>query len=114
MAASARDLETRRAVLLLELARTPDMRPGSITEAFRRCGKDFCRCARKGDRGHGPYFAYTLKVDGRTRTIQLREGPLLDRIRREVSAYRRFRETCQKLVEVSQALCEARASRRPA
>lgn len=108
MASSVKDLETRRALLLLDLARTPDMRPGSLTETYRKCGKDLCRCAGKGDRGHGPYFAYTVKVDGRTRTLQLREGPLLETIRREVAAYKRFRDTCQKLVLVSRQISDAR------
>ena len=101
-------LESDRAALLEKLRVAADMRRGSITEVFRRCGKDNCRCADASDPGHGPYYAYTRKVGGKTKTVQLRAGPLLSKIEREVVAGREFRATCDRLLDVSEALCEAR------
>ena len=101
-------LEKRRRGLLRELAQTGDMRRGSISENYRRCGKPRCRCAAPGDPGHGPYYAFTRKVHGKTRTLNLRPGARLSRIRSEVETYRHFRQTCQRLVELNEQICEAR------
>lgn len=101
-------LEFDRAALLQALAATGDMRRGSITEVYRSCGKSACACAAADHPGHGPYYAFTKKVEGKTRTLQLRPGPLLEKIEREVTAYRVFRETCERLVLVNEALCDRR------
>ena len=101
-------LEAERSALLDKLATTGDMRRGSITECFRRCGKPTCACALPDHPGHGPYYAYTKKVKGKTKTLQLRPGPLLEKIQREVDAYRVFRTTCERLFDVNESICEAR------
>jgi hypothetical protein len=101
-------LEAEREALLERLAATGDMRRGSITEVYRSCGKPTCRCAAADDPVHGPYFALTRTVNGKTKTLQMRHGPLLTKIEREVEMYRTFRETCDQLVTVNESLCDAR------
>ena len=108
MAKSLEDLESQRAGLLRALAQTGDMRRGSINEVYRRCGKDNCACADPGHPGHGPFYAYTTKVAGKTKTLQLRPGALLSKIEREVSEYKHFRATSERVIEVSEQLCNAR------
>jgi len=61
------ELESQRAALLHELAQTGDMRRGSINEVYRRCGKDNCACVDPAHPGHGPFYAYTVKVAGKPR-----------------------------------------------
>ena len=78
MAETLEELEQRRKALLGTLAATGDMRRGSITESYRPCGKSTCACAQAGHPGHGPFYAFTRKVGGRTQTIQLRPGPALN------------------------------------
>ena len=101
-------LETERSALLQKLAATSDMRRGSITECFRRCGKPSCACVAADHPGHGPYYAFTTKVDGKTKTLQLRPGPLLTKVEREVATYRDFRSTCGRLLDINEAICDAR------
>lgn len=101
-------LETQRDDILRQMTRLGDMRKGSITEAFRACGKAACACSAPDHPGHGPYYAFTTKVAGRTKTIQLRAGARLDKFQREVDVYKEFRGLSEKLIEVNQALCEAR------
>lgn len=101
-------LETERSALLQKLAATGDMRRGSITECYRRCGKANCACTSADHPGHGPYFAFTKKVDGKTKTLQLRPGPLLTKAQREVETYRSFRATCDRLLDANEAICTAR------
>ena len=49
-------LVTKRDAILREMAQTGDMRRGSITEAFRPCGKANCACSQADHPGHGPYL----------------------------------------------------------
>ena len=72
MAKSLEQLESEQVALLRQLAECGDMRRGSINEVYRRCGKDNCACADSGHPGHGPFYAYTTKVNGKTKTLQLR------------------------------------------
>ena len=108
MAHSIEALEAKRQMLREQLAQIGDMRRGSITEAYRACGKQSCCCKRSDHPGHGPYYAYTIKIAGKTKTLQLRPGPLLSKIEREVEAYRSFRALSEQLLQINQAICEAR------
>jgi hypothetical protein len=101
-------LETERDDILRQMTRLGDMRKGSITEAFRCCGKPACACFAPDHPGHGPYYAFTTKVAGKTKTVQLRAGPRLNKFQREVEVYKQFRALSERLIAVSQALCEAR------
>ena len=101
------DLEQRRAELYAQLAGTGDFRPGSVNETWRRCGKPNCACAQPGNPGHGPRYLWTRSADGRTRTRQLAAAEL-DKVRGEVAAYRQFVAVSEQIVQVNEAICEAR------
>ena len=102
------ELERRRAELYAELGLVGDFRRGSLNEVFRKCGKPNCACAAPGHPGHGPQWNLTRKADGRTRTVHLRPGPELEKARREVSEYERFRDLVGRVTEVNEAICSAR------
>jgi hypothetical protein len=102
------ELEHRRAELYRELGQVGDFRRGSLNEVRRKCGKPNCACAASGHPGHGPQWNLTRKADGRTRTVHLRPGPELDKARREVEEYQRFRDLVGQVTEVNEAICDAR------
>jgi hypothetical protein len=102
------DLERRRGDLYAELGQVGDFRRGSLNEVRRKCGKPNCACAAPGHPGHGPQWNLTRKADGRTRTVHLRPGPELDKARREVAEYERFRDLAGQVTEVNEAICQAR------
>jgi Family of unknown function (DUF6788) len=102
------ELERRRAELYAELARVGDFRRGSLNEVRRKCGKPNCACAAPGHPGHGPQWNLTRKAEGRTRTVHLRPGPELEKARREVAEYERFRDLVARLTEVNETICSAR------
>jgi len=104
---SLQELEEQRAGLLARLAATGDLRPGSINATYRRCGKPNCACAQPGHPGHGPRWLWTRSAGGRTRTRQLSPGEL-DKVRAELAAYKEFAALSEQIVEVSEAICEAR------
>lgn len=101
-------LEAQREDILRQISRIGDMRKGSITEAFRPCGKPTCCCSGSDHPGHGPYYAFTMKEGGKTKTVQMRTGSRLEKYQREVDAYRQFRALSEELIAVSRAICEAR------
>jgi hypothetical protein len=102
------ELERRREDLLRELGQVGDFRRGSLNESWRRCGKPNCACAAPGHPGHGPQWNLTRKAGGRTRTAHLRPGPELEKARREVAEYERFRDLVGQVTEVNEAICAAR------
>ncbi|MGH3287493.1 MAG: DUF6788 family protein [Streptosporangiaceae bacterium] len=107
------ELERRREELYRELSRVGDFRPGSLNEVRRRCGKPNCACAAPGHPGHGPQYNLTRRVEGRTRTRHLWPGPELDKARREVTEYQRFRDLIGQVTEVSESICDARPAAPP-
>jgi hypothetical protein len=66
------------AALLAEIERLKDafseigiVLRGSVTERYMPCGRPGCRCQAKPPTLHGPYFQWTTKVKGKTRTVRL-------------------------------------------
>ena len=108
MAELLEDLETKRVRVLEELAALGDMRPGSIAERYRQCGKRPCCCEEAQHPGHGPYYSLTYKAGGKTRTRHLAPGPVLAKARREIAAFRKFEQLVPKLVAINQAICDVR------
>jgi hypothetical protein len=102
------ELERRRAELYAELGQVGDFRRGSLNEVRRKCGKPDCACAAPEHPGHGPQWNLTRKAAGRTRTVHLRPGPGLEKARREVAEYERFRDLAGQVTEVNEAICQAR------
>lgn len=102
------ELERRRAELYEQLGRVGDFRRGSLNEVRRKCGKPNCACAAPGHPGHGPQWNLTRTVEGRTRAVHLRPGPELDKARREVAQYERFRDLVGQVTEVNEAICAVR------
>lgn len=109
MSKSLSALEGERRKLMARLAATGEMRRGSLTEHYRRCGKEPCCCKKGNHPGHGPYYAFTRKVAGKTKTVQLRSGPLLRKFEREVENYRQFRALTEQLLRLDEAICDLRA-----
>lgn len=101
------DLEEQRARLYEQLAATGDFRRGSINVTYRRCGKPNCACAQEGHPGHGPRYLLTRSEGGKTRSRQLK-GAEVERVRQEVANYREFLAISEQIVEVSEAICQAR------
>src|SRR5438128_11962368 len=100
MTDSLETLERQRAEILRQMQQLGDMRRGSVVEQYLRCGKSPCCCKRPGHPGHGPYFALTCTVAGKTKTRQLRAGPALEKLSREVKAFHRSRDLRERLIQI--------------
>lgn len=100
-------LETRRSELKEQLAELGDMRPGSLIERYRRCGKPTCHCASRDAAGHGPSWSLTRGVGGKTVT-KIIPPTAVEQTRRQIDEYRRFRLLIREFVEICEELCDAR------
>lgn len=103
-------LESHRAGLLRRFAQLQDLRPGTVSAVFRRCGKPSCHCAKPNDPGHGPHFQLTFKRDGKTRTASLPNRAAVEKAEHEVAEFRNFEQLCQELVAVNLKICRLRPS----
>lgn len=101
-------LQSRDRELKAHLAQLGEMRPGSLVERYRKCGKPNCHCARRGDRGHGPMWMVTHAVKGKTVSKAIPSGPAVDRTRSQIAEYQRFRELTRELVVTNEQICDAR------
>ena len=101
------ELAKRQAELRSALSLPADIRPGSLVERYRGCGKLTCHCAQKGSRGHGPSWSLTREVAGKTVTKVI-PPQAVETTRSQIAEYRRFRAITKELVEVSERLCDAR------
>jgi hypothetical protein len=107
-------LERRRAELFGLISQVGDFRRGALNAVWRRCGKPNCRCARPGERGHGPQWNLTRRIGGKTVNVHLKPGPELEKTRAEVAEHQRFAALVEEVSAVSEAICAARPVAGPA
>ena len=101
-------LERHRTKLYEQLKTVGDFRPGTISVNFRKCGKNNCACAGKGHPGHGPQYLWNTTQRGQSRAQNLRMGPALEKVRKELAGHKIFLGLCQQLVEVNEKICQLR------
>jgi hypothetical protein len=102
------ELEAERGRLYAQLAAVGDFRRGSVSENYRKCGKQNCACAQPGHPGHGPRFLWTRAVRGRgTIGRQLAAGEV-GKVRREVARHAEFTAISEQIAELNEKICEAR------
>jgi hypothetical protein len=100
-------LQVKREQLKARLAEIGDLRPGSLVERFRRCGKLSCHCAQKDAPGHGPCYSLTHAVSHKTVTRIIPKGEAVERTRQQIAEYRCFRQVVREFVAVSEQICDA-------
>ncbi len=100
--------EAKRNKLYKQLASIGDLRRGMISVNYRKCGKNNCRCARAGHRGHGPQYLWNATIDGESRAQNLRLGPEVEKVEKEVANYGLFMRLCEQLVKVNEKICQRR------
>ena len=105
-------LSRRRDELRQELAHVADLRQGSLSSRFRRCGKPRCHCAREGDPGHGPYWSVTRAVHGKTQFRSIAPHAVRQ-TEEQIAEFHRFQRLTREFVDVSTRLCDAHLEANP-
>src|ERR1700722_8468237 len=104
------ELEAERERLYAQLSAVGDFRRGSVSENYRKGGKPTCACAQPDHPGHGPRFLWTRTARGRgTVGRQLAPGEV-EKVRREVARHAEFTSISERIAEVNEEICEARAA----
>ena len=99
-------LEQQREELRAGLAGLGDLRPGSLVQRQRRCGKPNCRCAAE----HGPRhhdWIITHAVNGKTVTRSI-PAVAVEKTREQIAEYHHFRELTRRFVALNERLCDAK------
>ena len=99
-------LSRRRDELRQELAHVADLRQGSLSSRYRRCGKPRCHCAQEGDPGHGPYWSVTRAVHGKTQFRSIAPDAVRQ-TEEQIAEFHRFQRLTREFVDVSTRLCDA-------
>ena len=73
---------------------------GSVTERWMECGKAACSCHVDEEARHGPYYQWSWKSEGRTRSVYLDEDQAAI-CRRWIDNNRRLEEIVKQLRAVS-------------
>jgi hypothetical protein len=105
---STTEPDERRQALAAEIAgiaAEAALLPGSVVVRMMGCGKPNCRCKEDPPRLHGPYYQWTRKIGGKTRTRNL-SGDEIQRYQRWFDNARRLRDAVAEL----EALCLTAAS----
>ena len=102
------ELEQQKEGILKKIEGLGDMRSGSISVRFQKCGKLRCICHGPGHVGHGPIYSYSTLVAGKTQIRNYKPGPELEKLSKETENYQAFKELSQKLIETSNKICASR------
>ena len=105
------ELEESRKKLYRELGKLGDFRRGTISVNFRKCGKAYCACAKKGHPGHGPQYLWNATIGGKSQAENLRLGPELEKAEEEVGNYQRLVQWWDQWVKVNEKICQLRPVR---
>ena len=103
-----RELEARRDNIYCQIEALEDFRPGTISVNYRRCGKKNCVCHQKDHPGHGPQYLWNTTRKGKSMAQNLRLGPELDKVQKEVETYKHFNRLCHEAIEVNEQICRLR------
>ena len=101
-------LEKKRSDILDQLQHLGDMRNGSLSIRYQRCGKSPCVCDDPQHPGHGPIYSYSTVVNGKTKIRNYKPGAELEKLQEELAQYRRFKELTHELIELNNQICETR------
>lgn len=73
---ATRTLQAAMAQCKAEIGQIDIVLRGTVTERYMPCGRKGCRCQATPAILHGPYFQWTIKVDGKTKTVRLRQDEM--------------------------------------
>ena len=76
------------------------VRPGSLVRRFMPCGKPSCRCMADPPVLHGPYYQWTIKVLGKTKTLRL-TGEQARLCEEWVTNHRKLKDIVRKMEALS-------------
>jgi hypothetical protein len=71
-------------------------RPGCVTRRYMPCGNPNCRCMADPPQLHGPYYQWSHKIGGKTRSLRLSEAQARQ-CREWAANYKKLRKLVRRL-----------------
>ena len=91
-----------------ELTALGPMRPGTLSRQYAACQKPGCACIDPvKPKKHGPFYQLSYSHQGKSTTRFVRPGYVVQ-IKKELVAYKRFRDLTQKWVTLALTLSQLR------
>jgi len=94
--------------ILTQMALIEEMRRGSVI-------RQFLKIKLKGKRKpalSGPYALFTCKQKGKTVSRRLHDVDEIRELEQQVENYHIFQQLCRRLVEIGEAICQAKGRQR--
>ncbi len=101
-------LEKKKAEALKRIQSLGDMRSGSLSVRYQRCGKSPCICDDPKHPGHGPIYSLSTVISGKTKIKNYKIGSDLNKLQKEIESYQTFKELSKELISISNQICELR------
>ena len=76
------------------------VRPGSLVRRYMPCGNPSCRCMGTPPRLHGPYYQWSYKIAGKTRSVRLSEEQAI-LCETWIENHRRLKSLLQQMEQLS-------------
>ena len=107
MPQSLSTLEATRSTLLQQIITIGDYRPGTVSVAFRKCGKSTCHCAQPDSTGH-QQFRILRKVTKESVSESFSSPAAFEQAAEQVSEYHRLQRLLSELGAVNEHICRLR------
>lgn len=101
-------LEKKKTEVFKRIQSLGDMRSGSLSVRYQRCGKSPCICDDPKHPGHGPIYSLSTVVNGKTKIKNYKIGSELNKVQKEIESYQTFKELSKELIYTSNQICELR------
>lgn len=100
-----KELEKKYQQLQRELAQIGYICNGSIMTLYRKCGKPECSCNEDQSLGHGPYYIWTRKENGKTTTRSLSKERF-QKCQQCIQNYKRMESIIEEMKRISVQIFE--------
>jgi len=83
------------------------LKKGSLSKCYQTCGNKSCRCHKDKKYKHGPYWWWSTKEDGKTKSILVPEG-MLSEVGSYIDNYKLLKSRIKILEEISEKIIKAK------
>lgn len=98
-------IKSEKKKLWEELLKEDYFLQGTLVEAYLRCGKSNCRCARDEKFKHGPKYYLSFKERGKSKMVYIREGKV-EEVQKAIENYKNFKSITTRISEINRKLMQ--------
>ena len=100
-------LQVQKEKILQQIGELGDFRQGSLSPRYRKCGKSYCHCAKKGSKGHGPLWMTTRSIRGKTISKAIPREKV-DTTFKQIDTFHQFQNLVHEYIEANIKICDVR------